>query len=175
MRAQVSPITHAIMARPTARPVPRVRSLAPGWIMMLLLVGTSALLSAAPPPPAPALPQLHLDPHSVTISGVSSGAAMTNQLAVAFSASFAGAAAFAGKPWNCEQVSTPGFVRPTRHGSNTCNKNVSLVVVDNLVAAAIAVGETVSILLAPPSPPLLKHPLNRERGVQQNDRTLADG
>ena len=81
----------------------------------------------------PLLPELHLDPHSVTISGISSGAAMTNQLAVAFSESFAGAAAFAGKPWNCEQVSTPGFVRPTTHGGNTCNKNVSLIVVEKLV------------------------------------------
>ena len=109
-------------------------------MMLLLLSAASGVLlaAAAPTTDPPLLPELHLDPHSVTISGISSGAAMTNQLAVAFSESFAGAAAFAGKPWNCEQVSTPGFVRPTTHGGNTCNKNVSLIVVEKLVEVATA-------------------------------------
>ena len=107
-------------------------------LALALHTTTCAGAGACPSGPCPPLPRLGLDPHSVTVSGISSGAAMANQLAVAFSASFAGAAAFAGKPWNCEQVSTPGFVRPTTRGGNLCNKNVSLIVVENLVAAAKA-------------------------------------
>src|SRR5690349_13638572 len=44
-----------------------------------------------------------IDPHSVTVSGVSSGAFMSIQLQIAFSKTFAGAASIAGGPYWCAE------------------------------------------------------------------------
>jgi poly(3-hydroxybutyrate) depolymerase len=47
------------------------------------------------------LPQLVIDPHQVTVSGLSSGAFMAVQLGYAYSATFSGVGVFAGGPYMC--------------------------------------------------------------------------
>jgi hypothetical protein len=62
-----------------------------------------ALAAAAVSAPAGAepLPQFNADPAQVTVSGISSGAAMAVQAQVAYSSTFRGAAVFAGMPFYC--------------------------------------------------------------------------
>jgi poly(3-hydroxybutyrate) depolymerase len=47
------------------------------------------------------LPRLAIDPHQVTVSGLSSGAFMAVQLGYAYSATFSGVGVFAGGPYMC--------------------------------------------------------------------------
>jgi hypothetical protein len=102
------------------------------WQVIVLLQTVSwCLVQGISAPPLPR--NLNIDPTSITVSGISSGAAMSNQVAVAFSAQIAGAAAFAGKPWNCEKVSTPGWA--PGHTSSTCNGKPDLINISALVAA----------------------------------------
>ena len=51
------------------------------------------------------LPPLKLDPARITVSGISSGAYMAQQMHLAFSDRLAGAAYLAGGPWHCAQGS----------------------------------------------------------------------
>ncbi len=71
------------------------RRLAPGFFF-LGLVGC-----AAEPPPAPPLPALSMDTARVTLSGLSSGAYMAQQLHLAYADRIAGAALLAGGPYGC--------------------------------------------------------------------------
>lgn len=48
-----------------------------------------------------ALPQLHIDKTQITVSGLSSGGFMANQLGYAYSATFKGVGVFAGGPYMC--------------------------------------------------------------------------
>ena len=59
---------------------------------------------------ADALPELHADPLRTTVSGLSSGAFMTVQYAVAISSSVAGLGVVAGGPYNCVYVNFGGIV-----------------------------------------------------------------
>lgn len=54
---------------------------------------------------AAALPTLGLDPERTTVSGLSSGAYMAQQLHLAYSGRIAGAALVAGGPWHCAEGS----------------------------------------------------------------------
>ncbi len=67
----------------------------------LAAAGTLAALPARADP----LPALALDPGSVTVSGISSGGAMAVQAHVVHSATFRGAAVFAGAAYDCAQGS----------------------------------------------------------------------
>jgi poly(3-hydroxybutyrate) depolymerase len=49
----------------------------------------------------PALPALHIDKGAISVSGLSSGAFMANQLGYAYSATFMGVGVFAGGPYMC--------------------------------------------------------------------------
>jgi poly(3-hydroxybutyrate) depolymerase len=51
---------------------------------------------------AAALPALNVDTTNITVSGLSSGAAMAVQLAYAYSATFKGVGVFAGSPYRCQ-------------------------------------------------------------------------
>jgi poly(3-hydroxybutyrate) depolymerase len=50
---------------------------------------------------ASALPQLNVDKTKISVSGLSSGAFMANQLGYAYSSTFMGVGVFAGGPYNC--------------------------------------------------------------------------
>lgn len=70
------------------------------WFAAAILTGT--LLAFAPPSQAePPLPALNIDLAQTTVSGISSGAFMAVQFAVAHSASVRGVAATAGGPYFC--------------------------------------------------------------------------
>lgn len=66
------------------------------WYTSPLLVRQDHL-SAPPPPPAPPLPTLNIDPTSITISGISSGADFVVNLHVAHSNTIKGVGVFAGQ------------------------------------------------------------------------------
>lgn len=82
------------------------------WILGFLLTALNAAVHAQAPgeseqrpvPAAPALPSYRLDPQSLTISGVSSGAYMAVQMQVAFSSIFKGAASVAGGVYGCAEA-----------------------------------------------------------------------
>jgi len=59
---------------------------------------------------ADALPELHADPSRTSVSGLSSGAFMTVQYGVAYSASVVGLGVIAGGPYNCAFVNFGGIV-----------------------------------------------------------------
>lgn len=60
-----------------------------------------ALLGASPPAAAQPLPALHAQAERITVSGLSSGAYMAGQFAVAHSARVSGVGMFAGGPYYC--------------------------------------------------------------------------
>lgn len=66
---------------------------------LLILTFSFSPISGA----ATTLPRLNIEPASVTVSGLSSGAFMAEQFLVAFSGTVKGAAAFAGGPYYCSQ------------------------------------------------------------------------
>jgi len=72
-----------------------------GLAAAIVLALATACAPDAPPPPA--LPKLQLDPARVTVSGLSSGAYMAQQLHLAYSDRIAGAALLAGGPYGCAQ------------------------------------------------------------------------
>jgi hypothetical protein len=75
------------------------RRWSPGvFFSAVLLVGCGPDLPAPPP-----LPDLNIDPLRVTVSGLSSGAYMAQQLHLAYSDRLAGAALLAGGPYGCAQ------------------------------------------------------------------------
>ena len=70
-------------------------SLARGPAALLLFSAAGALQAAAP------LPRLNIDSMQTTVSGLSSGGFMANQLGYAFSSTFKGVGVFAGGPYMC--------------------------------------------------------------------------
>lgn len=68
-----------------------------------LAFGLAALLSSAAGAAGTPLPQLKLDASRTTVSGLSSGAYMAEQVHVAFSDHVSGAALIAGGPYHCAQ------------------------------------------------------------------------
>ncbi len=88
----------------TQRHLPFARRAAPG-VFLPLVAGTLALALAggcAPSaPPLADLPTLTIDPVRVTVSGLSSGAYMAQQLHLAYSDRIAGVALLAGGPYGC--------------------------------------------------------------------------
>ena len=62
---------------------------------------------AAPPPPPPPLPPLNIDPTSITISGISSGADFVVNLHVAHSKTVSGVGVFAGQAYHCSVTRFP--------------------------------------------------------------------
>lgn len=75
-----------------------------GWLF-LLVVGVVHETRSASAPPLARLPALGAAAESVTVSGLSSGAYMAEQFAVAHSASVAGVALIAGGPYGCSRGS----------------------------------------------------------------------
>jgi len=57
-----------------------------------------------------------VDPASVTVAGISAGGAMAVQLQIAYSASFHGAAIFAGDPYDCNQDALSTWKAPCASG-----------------------------------------------------------
>ncbi|MFO1128549.1 MAG: plasmid partitioning protein [Rhodospirillales bacterium] len=74
----------------------RASTAAAGLVLFLAGLLAPGTGSAADP-----LPQLHLDPDSITVSGISSGGFMAHQLHVAHAAQIKGAGIIAGGPWSC--------------------------------------------------------------------------
>ena len=75
-----------------------------GWhapAMAALVAGALALSGCGGPAQPSTLPALPIDPASVTVSGLSSGAAMATQLHIAHSGVIHGAALVAGVPYQC--------------------------------------------------------------------------
>lgn len=76
------------------------RRFAPGvFFLALTTVLTAACAPTEPPPPG--LPSLNLDPARVSVSGLSSGAYMAQQLHLAYSDHLIGAGLLAGGPYGC--------------------------------------------------------------------------
>lgn len=69
--------------------------------MIRFLLGAAALLAASPADAAGALPALNIDKTQITVSGLSSGGFMANQLGIAHSATFKGVGVFAAGPYMC--------------------------------------------------------------------------
>jgi hypothetical protein len=68
-------------------------------MMLILLIVIVACVCANP------LPQgLNIDPHSITLSGGSAGGAMANQMHIAYSSLFSGAAIIAAPPYACAKA-----------------------------------------------------------------------
>src|ERR1044072_6981760 len=65
-----------------------------------LALALAALLVSYGAHAAP-LPELHVDTSQITVSGLSSGGFMANQLGYAYSATFKGIGVFAGGPYMC--------------------------------------------------------------------------
>lgn len=61
----------------------------------------AAALAASPCHAAQALPALNIDPAAITVSGLSSGGFMANQLGIAHSSTFKGVGVFAAGPYMC--------------------------------------------------------------------------
>ena len=74
------------------------------WMCSALFIGFG-LNTAAQADVLPRLPALGLEPGTVTVSGLSSGAYMAGQFEVAYSSSIAGAAILAGGPYGCSRGS----------------------------------------------------------------------
>lgn len=68
--------------------------------ILRLLAGVAASASSAVLAAA-ALPQLNIDPAQITVSGLSSGGFMANQLGIAHSSTFKGVGVFAAGPYMC--------------------------------------------------------------------------
>lgn len=77
-----------------------IRALAPAAPAFALAV-TLALASAGAAQAAPPLPALNIDKTKITVSGLSSGGFMANQLGYAHSSTFKGVGVFAGGPYMC--------------------------------------------------------------------------
>src|SRR5262249_58064374 len=64
-------------------------------------LAVAALVAGGAGHAAVPLPQLKVDPASITVSGLSSGGFMANQLGYAYSSTFKGVGVFAGGPYMC--------------------------------------------------------------------------
>lgn len=93
-----------------------------------LRVAAAAALTALSFAPASgqSLPDLKADPASVTVSGISSGGYQAVQMHVAYSATFKGAAIFAGGPYYCAEGTMT-------YATGRCMKADSKIPVDKLV------------------------------------------
>ncbi|MGD9834014.1 MAG: hypothetical protein AB7U92_14805 [Piscinibacter sp.] len=68
---------------------------------LLLAIAAAAAVASPAASAAVALPALNIDPATITVSGLSSGGFMANQLGVAHSATFKGVGVFAAGPYMC--------------------------------------------------------------------------
>lgn len=91
----------------------------------IISLGLCTLVTGASQANTP-LPRLNIDPQSITISGLSSGAFMSVQMLVAWSSTIKGAAVFAGGPYNCSEGQLVKAV-------STCMNNPDRIKVDQLV------------------------------------------
>jgi len=79
------------------------------------------------------LPHLNIEPNSITISGLSSGAHFTAQFQVAFSKTITGAGIFAGYPWHCDvtkfskDVPVPKREHPEKPFCDGCRPNETVL------------------------------------------------
>jgi len=90
------------------------------WLLLLLHVSNGEHNGS--------LPQLNIDMESITVSGVSSGAAMAIQFHVAFSSALRGVGVIAGPPYWCAQDILATAL-------TACTKDPALISVTELVAA----------------------------------------
>jgi poly(3-hydroxybutyrate) depolymerase len=74
---------------------------APGGGVAVLLAALTLACASTSATAAVALPQLHIDTGQITVSGLSSGGFMANQLGYAYSGTFKGVGVFAGGPYMC--------------------------------------------------------------------------
>jgi poly(3-hydroxybutyrate) depolymerase len=68
---------------------------------MIPCLAAAAALAAGPALAVQALPKLNIDKSKISVSGLSSGGFMANQLGVAYSSTFMGVGVFAGGPYMC--------------------------------------------------------------------------
>ena len=111
MPAPKEPARPARVPQPgTREPVkpPAHRRPSVGWLALLMLLG-AAPAPAQPPALEAVAAGLEIDPGSITLSGISSGAFMAQQFHVAHSASVRGVALIAGGPYRCAAGSYPPF------------------------------------------------------------------
>ena len=80
-----------------------IKGISMGTLRLLRLTGTLILGCSASLAQAGTLGAYNIDPAKVTVSGISSGGAMAVQVHVAYSATFKGAAIFAGAAYNCAE------------------------------------------------------------------------
>lgn len=116
-----APVGRRVAERRTA---PAASSAALSVILILILGAVAPPAGAAEPPPLEPLPALGVEPGSITVSGVSSGANIAHQFHVAHSARIAGAALIAASPYHCAGSGYPfNLLRTT----NTCMDAPDLV------------------------------------------------
>ena len=75
------------------------------------------LLLAFPAVGADGLPRLNIEPHSLTVSGVSAGGYMATQFQVAYAKDVTGAGIFAAGPWFCAQGSLTRALKECMNGA----------------------------------------------------------
>ncbi len=92
LRSGINPV----LPDPRRRQPPPTRVAAPGFGLLLLLGGCAA-------PVDPPLPRFDIDASRITVSGMSSGAYMAQQLHLAFADRIAGSALLAGGPYGCAE------------------------------------------------------------------------
>ncbi len=93
------------------------------------------LLMVSPAFAVPTLPTYKVDVTSITISGVSSGAFMANQMATAFSNNFSGAASVAGGIFWCSQGSLQKAQTECMNTTSSINSKVQIAEVKRLAVA----------------------------------------
>ena len=87
-------------------------------VLIFWLVALGATGAAAQP-----LKSYSIDSSRIFVAGVSSGAAMAVQLAVAYSATFKGAAIYAGPPYYCAEYDTLSTARAAAGCSMQVSRN----------------------------------------------------
>lgn len=75
------------------------------WSTLILVLGVLGCLFNVAFSATPSLGSYNINPNTITVSGLSSGAYMAVQMHVAFSETFTGAAIFAGGPYYCAEGS----------------------------------------------------------------------
>eukprot|EP00051_Salpingoeca_urceolata_P031811 m.13054 g.13054 ORF g.13054 m.13054 type:complete len:351 (+) comp4442_c0_seq1:4190-5242(+) len=107
-------------------------------VVVVAMVVSLACCTHAGPQVGPPLPQLRINKKTITVSGVSSGAAMAAQLHVSHSASIAGVAMVAGPPFYCAEGNIEVAL-------SSCTKDPALILVDQLVAFTDNAAATLTI------------------------------